>query len=121
GQMQKPLVRMVQSSSRRSLRQQMRRSMQRTHVSEIKEKIGGMVRICGFAEVIRDQKRMQFIIMNDHTGRVQLVHERAADDPIAKTIEELTVGSAIEVTGRVAAAPNVRLNGVEVVLDEIKI
>ncbi|MCC7543813.1 aspartate--tRNA(Asn) ligase [bacterium] len=80
---------------------------------------GEAVTVTGFVEVIRDQKRMQFVILRDSTGRVQLVNDREARPEVAEVISQLTAGSAVEARGRIAANPSARLGGVEILLSEL--
>jgi aspartyl-tRNA synthetase len=94
----------------------------RTLVSELPQKIGQRVRLCGFADVLRLQKRMQFVVLRDHTGAVQLVHSRdEGGDPLGDTLDGLTLESALCVTGDVVAAEQVKLGGLEVVVDSVEI
>ena len=50
--------------------------MKRTLAKQLPTMVGQTVQIAGFAQVVRDQKRMQFVVLRDHTGMVQLFHER---------------------------------------------
>jgi nondiscriminating aspartyl-tRNA synthetase len=77
----------------------------------------------GFAETIRDQKRMQFLVLRDHTGKAQAIHTKRADtdDDIAHKIGTLTLESAVIVTGIVVDAPNVKLGGVEVQIESLEV
>ncbi len=47
--------------------------MQRTYISDLKEKIGEKVRIRGRVDTIRDQGKIIFLIIRDKTGKVQSV------------------------------------------------
>jgi aspartyl-tRNA synthetase len=94
----------------------------RTLVKELPSKIGETVTLRGFVAVLRLQKKMQFVVLRDHTGQVQLVHAREeGDDPLGNVLDGLTLESAIEVTGSVVAAEQVKLGGLEVVLDGAKV
>jgi aspartyl-tRNA synthetase len=95
---------------------------ERTLVGELPGKIGERVTLFGSAAVLRLQKKMQFVVLRDRTGEVQLVHSRAeGDDPLGAVLDGLTVESAIKVTGDVVAAEQVKLGGLEVVLDGVEI
>jgi hypothetical protein len=84
-------------------------------VEDLRRHIGAVVSLNGFVEAIRDQKRMQFLILNSHGNGVQISHEKTGeDDSLAGLITELTPGSAATVTGLVKDAPTVRLNGFEI-------
>jgi aspartyl-tRNA synthetase len=76
----------------------------------------------GFADTIRDQKRMQFLILRDYTGKAQMVHSKAGEsDVIAETISSLSIESAIVVTGLVVEASNVKLGGIELQIHSIEV
>ncbi|HZN15561.1 MAG TPA: aspartate--tRNA(Asn) ligase [Acidimicrobiales bacterium] len=94
----------------------------RTLVRDLPNKIGERVTLNGFVDVLRLQKKMQFVVLRDHTGAAQLIHMRAeGDDALGAVLEGLTVESAVRVTGEVVAAEQVKLGGLEVVLENVDI
>lgn len=95
--------------------------MKRTLIKELKSKNGETVRICGWIETLRDQKRMQFLIIRDHTGSVQAIHEKTANPGLTVTISNITAESAIEITCRVVMNPVVKLGGLEVVIESVTV
>jgi aspartyl-tRNA synthetase len=95
--------------------------MQRTLIKQLGTKNGETVRICGWVEKLRDQKKMQFLIVRDHTGSVQVVHEKSVNTELTATIASLTPESAVEITGRVILNPIVKLGGLEIVADSVKV
>src|SRR2546423_316557 len=89
--------------------------MQRVPVSEIQRHAGETVTVAGFVKSVRDQKRMQFVVVADRTGAVQATHARAGEsDPLASTIAALPLESAVAVTGEVVVDPKIRMGGVEI-------
>ena len=82
---------------------------------------GVEVRLTGFVEVIRNQKRMQFLILRDATGAIQLVNDKQANEVVSSIISSLSTGSAIEVHGVVQANPSAKLGGVEVMIKHIAV
>src|SRR3989344_5207741 len=98
------------------------KKMKRTLVKELNALVGGLVRWSGFVQSIRDQKRMQFVILRDYTGHIQISHEKGdKEDQIKKIISSLTTESAITVIGHVVENKNVKLSGVEVIAESIDI
>src|SRR5215472_11879589 len=94
--------------------------MIRVPISTLREHVGETVMIAGWAQTLRLQRAMQFVIVRDHTGAVQLTHRRdgtALDD----TLEGLTAESAIRVTGQVVANPVVSLGGLEIVPERVTV
>jgi nondiscriminating aspartyl-tRNA synthetase len=95
--------------------------MQRILIKQLGTKNGETVRICGWIERIRDQKKMQFLIVRDHTGSAQVVHEKSANAELAATITSLTLESAVEIIGKVILNPVVKLGGLEIVAESAQI
>ena len=89
--------------------------MKRTLIRELPFLIGQTVKICGWVQTLRDQKRMQFLIIRDHTGSVQAIHEKAPNPELAAIIGNITAESAIEIAGKVVLNPVVALGGLEIV------
>lgn len=95
--------------------------MERTLIKELGSKNGETVRICGWLGTLRDQKRMQFLIVRDHTASAQAVHEKATNLELTATIGSLTPESAIEITGRVVLNPVVKLGSFEIVMESVAV
>jgi nondiscriminating aspartyl-tRNA synthetase len=89
--------------------------MERTFIAQLKERIGQSVRLCGWVEAIRDQKTIQFVILRDPTGQVQITHKREADEDLADAISLLSDESAVVIEGEVVEDPRVKLGGLEVI------
>lgn len=70
----------------------------RIHIRDIQKYIGEVVTVAGFAQIIRDQGNIKFILVRDITGIVQVVITKHQPDAfaIAKT---LTHESVIEIQG----------------------
>ncbi len=104
----------------------------------------GPVTVSGWVDTVRDQKKVQFIVLHDESGALQLVHPRAlelgesrsdsatpapsepasevrSNDPIADTISALGHGSFITVTGTLKHDERVKLGGIEVLIATIEV
>ena len=96
--------------------------MERTLARDAKEKIGECIALRGFVQTVRNQKAVQFIILRDHTGLIQVVAERSEEK---STLNELVAGltreSAIQVTGVVVSNPNVKLGQLELQLKTLSV
>jgi nondiscriminating aspartyl-tRNA synthetase len=92
----------------------------RTLISELREKVGERVRIRGWVQAVRDQKRLQFLVIRDETGLAQVVLPK--EDPpseLNEAVSALTVESAVTITGTAIADERVKLGGLEVRLEEL--
>jgi len=96
--------------------------MKRALVRDLPEMIGQKVSVAGFVSIVRDQKRMQFVVLRDHTGMVQLFHEKGSENDALKTaISALTQESAIVASGTMVVNSGVKLGGIEVILDSLEV
>ena len=96
--------------------------MERTLVRDTKEKIGECIALRGFVQTVRNQKVVQFIVLRDHTGLIQIVAEHSdANHQLNELISQLTRESAIRVTGVVVSNPNVKLGQLEVQLQTLEV
>ena len=92
--------------------------MIRVPVAGLREHAGETVTIAGWVHTLRLQRAMQFVLVRDQTGVVQVTHRRDGSALEAR-LDRLTVESAVRVTGRVADNPVVSLGGLEIVPDEV--
>ncbi len=89
--------------------------MERTTIAQVPARIGQQVRVQGFVHAVRDQKAVQFLVVRDRTGQVQVVVERNDENAALNAlVTGLTRESAVTVVGSVSANPRVRLGGVEI-------
>ena len=96
--------------------------MERTLIRNVREKVGELIALQGFIQTVRNQKVVQFIILRDHTGLIQVVAERSeANSELNELIDQLTRESAIRVTGIVVNNPNVKLGQLELQLKTLSV
>ena len=82
----------------------------------------GNVTVAGWVDKVRDQKKVQFVVLRDESGAAQLVHPRAEEsDPIADIISGLATGSFIRVTGELKLDERVKLGGLEIKIADIEV
>jgi aspartyl-tRNA synthetase len=94
--------------------------MIRTPVAGLRDQVGETVTIAGWAQTLRLQRAMQFVIVRDHTGTVQVTHRRDGT-AVESALEGLTAESAVRITGRVQANPVVSLGGLEVIPETVTV
>jgi nondiscriminating aspartyl-tRNA synthetase len=93
--------------------------MERTLIADLRSKLGETVLIQGWLQTLRDQKKMQFLILRDRTGLVQVAHWKANDPAIAELVSKLGAETALTITGKVIDNPIVKLNGLEMQLESL--
>ncbi len=94
----------------------------RTAIADLQSKIGERVEVRGWVNAVRDQKRVQFVILRDFTGMAQAVLGKD-EQPSAlnESVSALTPESAVSVTGTVVADERVKLGGLELQLDGLHV
>ena len=92
-------------------------------ISEVKNHFDEEVVISGFVDEIRNLKWVQFVVLRDHTGKVQITIEKSeeANKELVEIVDNLTVESTLKVTGKVMDAPKVKMGGVEVIPSKIEV
>ena len=96
--------------------------MQRTLIEELAERVGERLTVRGWVHAIRDQKSVQFLVLRDESGLLQVVLPKP--DPPAELnegVSALTAESAVSVTGTVVADERVKLGGLEMRLEELQV
>ena len=95
--------------------------MERTYIADIKNNLGKPVLVQGFVENLRDGKAMAFIVLKDITGKLQITVEKEKAEHLCESISKLTPDSVVSITGTAIENEFVKLNGIQLIPDEIKI
>jgi nondiscriminating aspartyl-tRNA synthetase len=96
--------------------------VQRTLIGELPERIGQQVKVRGWVNALRDQKRVQFVILRDETGLAQAVlGKEEPPSELNETVSALTPESAVTVTGTVVGDERVKLGGLEVRIESVEV
>ena len=77
----------------------------------------------GFVDAIRDIKWVQFVVLRDSTGKVQMTIEKSDENnkEMVELISTLPLESTIKVNCKVVINPNVKLNGMELIPSKIEV
>ena len=99
--------------------------MIRTHIAGLRAQAGSGVpttgvTIAGWVQALRLQRAMQFVVVRDHTGTVQVTHRRDGG-PLESLLDSLTAESAVRITGTVKDNPVVSLGGLELIPETVVI
>ena len=95
--------------------------MQRTKIRDLRQAIDQTVKLQGWLQTLRDQKKMQFLVVRDASGLVQAVFEKQNDPAMAELISSLTTESVLTLTGRVVDNPIVKLGGLELQIESLQV
>jgi len=100
----------------------LRTMLNRSKIGELAGQQDGPVTIGGWVETLRDQKRIQFIIIRDESGSVQVTYPRPSEeDALADQVSALTHGSFVIVRGQLKHDERVKLGGIEILLEGLEV
>lgn len=90
-------------------------------VKELKNYYGKEIEFSGFVDAIRDKKWVQFVILRDETGLVQMTIEKSDEknQKMVELISNLQPESTVKVKCQVKENEVVKLNGMELIPSEI--
>jgi len=94
----------------------------RTLISDLSRTPEGPVSVAGWVDTVRDQKKVQFVVLRDESGAAQLVHPRPDEiDPLADVISGLAAGTHVRVTGELKLDERVKLGGLEIKISTLEV
>lgn len=93
--------------------------MKRVNIKNIS--LGEINKVAGYVENIRNKKYMCFIVLRDVTGKLQLTIEKEKHPELNDTLDQITIDTVITAEGPILASEYVKLNGIEMYPDSIKI
>lgn len=97
--------------------------MSKIYVKDLNKYYGKKIEFSGFVENIRDLQWVQFVILRDSTGKVQVTIEKSEEKnkEMVELISNLTLESTVKITGTLLESPKVKLNGMEIIPDSIEV
>ena len=81
----------------------------------------GKVEVWAWIEKVRDQKSMQFVILKDRSGMLQMTIEKAAKPELAEIVSHFTQDYYVKVRGTVVPNEYVKLGKKELIPDELEV
>lgn len=94
--------------------------MKKISFKNLKEHFNEKITIEGFVENVRDLQYVQFLVVRDSTGKVQVTVEKNEDNErLNDIVSDLIPESTVKVTGKLFENDKVKLNGMEIIPNEI--
>ncbi len=90
----------------------------KTEIKNLKE---GTVKVSGWIEKVRDQKSMQFIILKDRSGKIQITVEKAKHPEIAEVFSSLIADCYVTVEGECVNNEWVKMGGKEILPEKVTV
>lgn len=97
--------------------------MQKIYIKDLKEYIDKEITLQAFVDNIRNLQYVQFVILRDSTGKVQVTIEKSeeANKELVEIIDNLSLESTVKITGKLIESPKVKLNGMEIIPTKIEV
>ncbi|MBE7010820.1 MAG: aspartate--tRNA(Asn) ligase [Ruminococcaceae bacterium] len=95
--------------------------MERTYVSDVKNVLGERIKVQGFVENFRNSRAMAFIVLKDITGKLQITVEKEKSPELCEVLDQITGDSVITAIGQVVENEYVKMGGMELIPDELRI
>lgn len=94
--------------------------MKKIYFKNLYEYFGQEVTVAGFVDNIRDLQYVQFLIVRDTTGKVQITIEKNEKNiRLNEIVSNLTIESTVKITGTLFQNEKVKLNGMELIPNDI--
>ncbi len=94
--------------------------MKKISFKDLREYFNEEISIEGFVENVRDLQYVQFLVVRDSTGKVQVTVEKNEDNErLNDIVSDLIPESTVKVTGKLFENDKVKLNGMEIIPKEI--
>lgn len=91
-------------------------------INELKNYNEQEVTIKGFVDKIRNMQYVQFVILRDITGKVQITIEKNEENKeLVEIIDNLTQESTIKVTGKLILNEKIKMGGMEIIPTKIEV
>ena len=96
--------------------------MSKLKFCELKEHFNEEVVLKGFIDNLRDLQYVQFMVLRDRTGKIQVTIEKNEENKkLNEIVSNLSLESTVTVTGKLLESPKVKLNGMEVIPTNIEV
>ena len=96
--------------------------MSKLKFNELSKHYNEEVVLKGFIDNLRDLQYVQFIVLRDRTGKIQVTVEKNEENKeLNEIVSNLPLESVIKVTGKLLESPKVKLNGMEVIPTKIEV
>ena len=96
--------------------------MRKINACDLKDWYEKEIEFQGTVDTIRNLQWVQFVILKDSTGKVQMTIEKNEENKkLNEIVDSLTIDSTLKVNGILKEAPNVKMGGMELIPSNIEI
>lgn len=97
--------------------------MKRIPIEKLNDYIGQEIELQAFVDNIRDLQFVQFVILRDGTGKIQMTIEKKDENnaSMVELMSHLTLESTVKITGIITKNEKVKLKGMEIIPTNIEV
>ena len=89
-----------------------------TEIAKLKE---GKVRFLGMVDTVRDKKNIQFIVLKDFSGKIQVTVDKVKYPEVGDIFYHLLPGAVVVVEGELVKSEYVKMGGQEVYAEKVEV
>ena len=89
-----------------------------TQISKLKE---GKVKFQGMIETVRDKKNIQFVVLKDFSGKIQVTVDKLAHADVGEIFSHLLTGATVTIEGELVKSEYVKMGGQEVLAESVEV
>ena len=94
--------------------------MKKIYFNDLKQYLGKKIIVEGFVDSIRNLQYVQFLIVRDTNGKIQITIEKNEKNiELNNIVDKLTVESTVKISGILLENEKVKLNGMELIPEDI--
>ena len=90
-------------------------------ITQISKLQPGRVNFYAMVDTVRDKKNMQFIVVKDFSGKIQLFIDKVKYPEIGETFLHLVPGATVKIEGELVLSEYVKMGGKEVLVDLVEV
>ncbi len=93
------------------------------YAKDLKKYLGEVIEFSGFVDNVRDLQWVQFIVIRDSTGKVQVTVEKSEEKnkELVEIVSNLPLESTVKIEGMLMDAPKVKMGGMEIIPTKIEV
>ena len=96
--------------------------MNKIDIKDLNKYLNEDIELSAFVDNIRNLQYVQFVILKDATGKVQMTIEKNDENSsLVSIIDNLTLESTVKIKGKLLENPKVKLNGMEIIPSNIEV
>ena len=96
--------------------------MEKIYFKDLEEYKGKEIEVQGFVDNIKNLKSVQFVILRDGTGKLQVTIEKNDNNSeLNDIISAINTESTVKINGKLIDSPSVKLNGIELIPQSIEV